>query len=155
MNANSWLNDWRGGQGTYRALSTATISTAGISAVRCSSRTWVNGKNKLFFFASQELLPANWCQASSVNIRVPTAAERTGDFSQTVDGAGKAIPSSIHHGGRFFRATSFQPAVFTPRHGNSEVPACRQHHGGRKQLQLHLPGAQFLPRMETSFAATG
>jgi len=38
----------------------------------------VNGKNKLFFFASQEYYSQLVPQASSVNILVPTAAERTG-----------------------------------------------------------------------------
>ena len=91
MNADSYFNDLRGGQGTYsRPL------------YRYNDYGWnfggpvyiphlIHGKNKLFFFASQEYYRQLVPQASSVNIRVPTAAERTGDFSQTVDGSGKAI----------------------------------------------------------------
>lgn len=51
----------------------------------------VNGRNKLFFFASQEYYRQLVPQASSVNIRVPTAAERNGDFSKSVDGSGRPI----------------------------------------------------------------
>ncbi|MDQ3651408.1 MAG: Plug and carboxypeptidase regulatory-like domain-containing protein [Acidobacteriota bacterium] len=49
-----------------------------------------NGKSKLFFFYNQEfyqqLRPNN-----ARNLRVPTAAERNGDFSQTTDGNGNRI----------------------------------------------------------------
>jgi hypothetical protein len=48
-------------------------------------------QRKLFFFINQEYYDQLVPQTSSVNIRVPTALERTGDFSQSVDGAGKAI----------------------------------------------------------------
>jgi len=51
----------------------------------------VNGRNKLFFFISQEYYRQLVPQASSINILVPTAAERAGDFSKSVDGAGKLI----------------------------------------------------------------
>jgi outer membrane receptor protein involved in Fe transport len=92
MNANSWLNDWRGGQGTY----TRPLYRYNFYGWDFGGPVWiphvVNGRNKLFFFASQEYYRQLVPQASSVNIRVPTAAERKGDFSQTVDGAGKAIP---------------------------------------------------------------
>ena len=51
----------------------------------------VNGRNKLFFFISQEYYRQLVPQAASINILVPTAAERTGDFSHSVDGSGKPI----------------------------------------------------------------
>jgi len=51
----------------------------------------VNGRNKLFFFISQEYYRQLVPQASSINILVPTAAERAGDFSHSVDGPGKPI----------------------------------------------------------------
>jgi hypothetical protein len=46
---------------------------------------------KLFFFAAQEYYDQLVPQASSLNIRVPTEAERTGDFSRSVDGAGRPV----------------------------------------------------------------
>jgi Carboxypeptidase regulatory-like domain/TonB-dependent Receptor Plug Domain len=50
-----------------------------------------NGRNKVFFFIGQEYYNQLVPQASSINILVPTAAERTGDFSRSVDGTGRAI----------------------------------------------------------------
>jgi hypothetical protein len=51
----------------------------------------LNGRNKLFVFISQEYYRQLVPQAASVNILVPTAAERGGDFSRSVDGSGRAI----------------------------------------------------------------
>jgi hypothetical protein len=76
MNANSWLNDWRGGQGTYsRPLYRYNFYGWDFGGPVLIPHV-VNGKNKLFFFASQEYYRQLVPQASSVNIRVPTAAER-------------------------------------------------------------------------------
>ncbi len=49
-----------------------------------------NGKKKLFFFWGQEYYRQLVPEAAR-NIRVPTVAERAGDFSQTVDGNGNRI----------------------------------------------------------------
>jgi len=46
---------------------------------------------KLFFFINQEYYDQLVPQLNSVNIRVPTEAERQGNFSQSVDGAGRPI----------------------------------------------------------------
>jgi len=88
MNADSYFNDIRGGsdKGLPRPL------------YRYNDYGWnlggpvyiphvVNGKNKLFFFVSQEYYRQLVPQASSMNILVPTALERTGDFSKSVDGS--------------------------------------------------------------------
>ncbi len=56
-----------------------------------SSPHYWSGRNKLFFFVSQEYYSQLVPQLASVNITVPTAAERKGDFSQTIDGSGKPI----------------------------------------------------------------
>jgi hypothetical protein len=91
MNANSYFNDLRGGQGTYaRPLYRYNFYGWDFGGPVYIPHV-VNGKNKLFFFASQEYYSQLVPQASSVNILVPTAAERTGDFSHSVDGTGKAI----------------------------------------------------------------
>lgn len=42
------------------------------------------GKDKLFFFFSQEILPQSFPNAQNL-LTVPTALERAGDFSQTLD----------------------------------------------------------------------
>ena len=129
MNANSYFNDLRGGQGTnarplyrYKDYGWNFGGPVYIPHV-------INGKNKLFFFASQEYYRQLVPQASSVNIRVPTAAERTGDFSQTVDGAGKAI-------------TIIDPTTAAAFPGN-QVPSSR----------LYAPGVaimKFLPLPNTT-----
>jgi outer membrane receptor protein involved in Fe transport len=54
------------------------------------SPVW-DGKGKLFFFINQEYYDQLVPQLNSVNIRVPTEAERQGNFSQSVDGAGRNI----------------------------------------------------------------
>src|SRR5262249_34957121 len=46
---------------------------------------------KLFFFVSQEYYDQLVPQLASINIRVPTDLEKSGDFSQTLDGSGRAI----------------------------------------------------------------
>jgi hypothetical protein len=46
---------------------------------------------KLFFFAAQEYYNQQTPATSPTNIRVPTAAERSGDFSQTRDATGSII----------------------------------------------------------------
>jgi hypothetical protein len=91
MNADSYFNDLRGGQGTYsRPLYRYNFYGWDFGGPVYIPHV-VKGKNKLFFFASQEYYSQLVPQASSVNILVPTAAERTGDFSHSVDGTGKAI----------------------------------------------------------------
>jgi hypothetical protein len=91
MNADSYFNDLRGGQGTYsRPLYRYNFYGWDFGGPVFIPHV-VNGKNKLFFFASQEYYSQLVPQASSMNILVPTAAERTGDFSHSVDGTGKAI----------------------------------------------------------------
>ncbi|MCV5111555.1 hypothetical protein OFM52_30330, partial [Escherichia coli] len=49
-----------------------------------------SGKNKLFFFWNQEFY-RQLVPNSARLIRVPTQAERNGDFSQTTDGNGQPI----------------------------------------------------------------
>jgi hypothetical protein len=51
---------------------------------------WNRNRDKLFFFWSQEFY-RQLEPASARNIRVPTEAERRGDFSQTVDGNGNKV----------------------------------------------------------------
>ena len=48
-------------------------------------------KNKLFFFYNEEFYKQLTPQASAQNVEMPTALERNGDFSQSVDGNGKAL----------------------------------------------------------------
>ena len=56
------------------------------------------GSNKLFFFYSHEYRPTNnpINNGNPIRLRVPTAAERAGDFSQTLDNNG-ALFNLIHN----------------------------------------------------------
>ena len=77
---------------------------------------------KLFFFVAQEYYDQLVPQASSVNIRVPTEAERGGDFSRSVDGAGRPI-------------VIVDPTTGQPFPGNI-IPAGRIYAPGRSILNL-------------------
>ena len=126
----------------------------------------VNGKNKLFFFISQEYYRQLVPQAASINILVPTAAERTGDFSQSVDGSGRAVPDhrsqhrralpGQHHSRRRVsmrparRCSHFLPAANTTAGGNvynytsqvpSSYPRSENHHARRLADQRSPPGS--------------
>ncbi len=91
LNANTFFNNARGGseKGFTRPL------------YRFNYYGWdfggpvpfIGSKNerKLFFFVNQEYYSQLVPQAASVNIRVPTTAERNGDFSQSVDGGGAKL----------------------------------------------------------------
>ena len=50
-----------------------------------------SGKEKLFFYFNQEYSRQLVPQLAPVNIRVPTAAERAGDFSNSKDGSGNQL----------------------------------------------------------------
>src|SRR4029450_9114079 len=51
------------------------------------------GSNKLFFFYAHEYRPSTTAinNATPIRLKVPTQAERNGDFSQTVDNTGAAF----------------------------------------------------------------
>ncbi len=116
MNADSYFNDLRGG------------SAAGFPRplYRYNFYGWdfggpvyiphlVHGKDKLFFFVSNEYYSQLVPQASSMNILVPTALERTGDFSKSVDGSGKAITITDPTTGKAFPGNLIPPSrIYAP-----------------------------------------
>jgi Carboxypeptidase regulatory-like domain/TonB-dependent Receptor Plug Domain len=58
-----------------------------------------NGRNKFFFFYAHEFRPQSILgnSANVIRLRLPTAAERTGDFSQSRDQNGNPIPAIIDY----------------------------------------------------------
>ena len=92
MNANTYFNDERGGQGPSYSRPLYRYNFYGWDF---GGPVWIpkvyDGRNKLFFFVSQEYYRQLVPQTTSQNILVPTPAERTGDFSHSVDGSGKPI----------------------------------------------------------------
>ena len=130
MNADSWFNNARGGSAAGFPRPLYRYNYYGWDL---GGPVWIpkvyNGRNKLFFFISQEYYNQLVPQASSVNILVPTAAERTGDFSHSVDGTGKAI-------------TIIDPNTGAPFPGNI-IPANRIYAPGHSVLN-------FLPTPNTT-----
>ena len=88
-NANSKTNILNGDPKT---TSEASATGATRSAARSASRA---GSNKLFFFYARNSQPRT-AGNDVARFRVPTALERQGDFSQTLDNNGAAVP--VHQG---------------------------------------------------------
>ncbi len=130
MNADSYFNDLRGGSAAAFPRPLYRYNFYGWNfGGPVFIPHLVHGKNKLFFFAGQEYYNQLVPQASSINIRVPTLLERTGDFSKSVDGSGKAI-------------TITDPTTGSPFPGNVIPPA-----------SLYGPGQailNFLPQPNTT-----
>ena len=98
---------------------------------------------KMFFFAAQEYYDQLVPQTASVNIRVPTELERAGNFSQSVDGTGRAITIIDPLTGQPFPGNII-PAdrIYAPGRAVARLPADAQHDRGRQRLQLHVAGAE-------------
>ena len=90
-NSRSWANQKNGTPQAYSYSDTYGFSIGG--------PVWIphvfNGKNKLFFFVADEFRPST----TNVNIgnflRLPTALERAGNFSQTLNNQGAPIAPII------------------------------------------------------------
>ena len=83
-NTNSWVNQKNGDPKTESKTRTWGYSIGGPAGKP-------GGSNKLFFFYSHEYRPSS--SGGAINrFRVPTALERAGDFSQSLDNNGRAIP---------------------------------------------------------------
>jgi hypothetical protein len=80
------------------------------------------GNGKLFFFINQEYYDQLVPQLASMNIRVPTPAERAGNFAGSVDGSGRAI-------------TIVDPQTGQPFPGNV-IPSNRVYGPGQAILRL-------------------
>ncbi len=91
MNANSYFNNLAGHP---RALYRYNYYGFDVSGPIYLPK-WLGGfnrsKTKLFFFYNEEWYKQLTPQASANNIEVPTAAERNGDFSQSVNGNGQPL----------------------------------------------------------------
>jgi hypothetical protein len=130
LNADSYFNDLRGGSanGFPRPLYRYNYYGWDFGGPVLIPKLF-NGRNKVFFFISQEYYNQLVPQASSVNILVPTAAERMGDFSHSVDGTGKPI-------------TIIDPTTGSPFPGNM-IPSNRIYAPGQAILN-------FLPSPNTT-----
>ncbi len=111
LNANSWFANQSGTPRPIYRYNYFGYQLGG--PVYIPGTNFNKDKDKIFFFWSQEfyrqLIPGGYDQ-----FRVPTALERTGDFSQTVDGNGN--PLVIHNPatGAPFPGNKIDPALLTP-----------------------------------------
>ena len=88
--SNSWVNEKNGDPKIKQSTKTLGYSIGGPIGKP-------GGNNKLFFFYSHEYRPVTAAinGGNPIRMRVPTAAERAGDFSQTLDNNG-ALFNLIH-----------------------------------------------------------
>src|SRR3954451_15905894 len=86
-NANSWVNE-RNGDAKPKSSSKTLGYTIGGPLGK------PGGNNKLFFFYAHEYRPTTTAinGGNAIRIRVPTALERQGNFSQSLDNNGALIP---------------------------------------------------------------
>ena len=82
-NANSWVNNSNGNAKTISKQDDWGYSIGGPVGK-------IGGRNKVFFFFSQEWRPRT-IGGQVTHYRVPTAAERAGDFSQSRDNNGRVF----------------------------------------------------------------
>jgi hypothetical protein len=122
LNANTYFNNARGGseKGLPRPL--YRFNYYGWDLGGPVPFVGTKEDPKLFFFLAQEYYDQLVPQAASLNIRVPTEAERGGDFSRSVDGAGRPI-------------VIVDPTTGQPFPGNI-IPAGRVYAPGRSILNL-------------------
>jgi hypothetical protein len=91
MNANTYFNNLNGGAAAGYPRPLYRYNDYGWDLGGPVPGVGSKTNRKLLFFVAQEYYDQLVPQASAVNIRVPTEAERRGDFSQSVDGTGKLI----------------------------------------------------------------
>jgi len=91
MNANSYFNNLQGHPRSLYRYNYYGFDVSGPIYLPKFLGGFNQSKTKLFFFYNEEWYKQLTPQASANNIEVPTAAERTGDFSQSVNGNGAPL----------------------------------------------------------------
>ncbi len=88
LNANNWFNNRQGQSRSKQRYNDAGFNIGGPIQI---PHLFEQFKNKAFFFVGQEY--QNQLNPQGLrNVRVPTALERTGDFSQSTDQSGNLFP---------------------------------------------------------------
>ena len=92
-NSRPWANQKNGTPTPYSYTSIYGYSIGGPVVIP----KVYNGRNKLFFFYAHQFQPSTIIVngGAQVNLRLPTALERAGDYSQTLDNNGKLISPII------------------------------------------------------------
>ena len=110
-NANTWVRDKNGDAKPKTSAKTLGYTIGGPVGKP-------GGANRLFFFYAHEYRPTTSAinNGNPIRLRVPTALERTGDFSQSLDNNGALIPNLL------------DPVTRQP-FANNTIPADRQLYG--------------------------
>ena len=111
-NSRSWSNQKNGIAQPYSYSSIYGYSIGGPVVIP----KIYNGRNKLFFFYAHQFQPSTIIAGSDIHLRVPTALERAGDFSQTLDNNGKLIAPIIDNttGNPFPNSMIPGPRLYAP-----------------------------------------
>jgi hypothetical protein len=91
LNANSYFNNLQGHPRALYRYNYYGFDVSGPIYLPKFLGGFNQSKTKLFFFYNEEWYKQLTPQASANNIEVPTAAERNGDFSQSVNGNGAPL----------------------------------------------------------------
>src|SRR6185312_9512552 len=109
-NSRSWANQKNGTPQPYSYRNIYGYSVGGPVVIPHV----YNGRNKFFFFYAHEYRPSTIIGGSNIQLRVPTALERAGDYSQTLNNqgaliapivdnqTGKPFPGSVIPGSRLY-----------------------------------------------------
>ncbi|MGO9256668.1 MAG: carboxypeptidase regulatory-like domain-containing protein [Bryobacteraceae bacterium] len=138
-NSRTWANQKNGTKQAYSYTDTYGFTVGGPVYIPHV----FNGKNKLFFFVADEFRPST----TNVNIgnflRLPTSLERAGNFSQSLNNQGAAIPNVIDN------------TTGNPFPGNI-IPANRLYAPGVAVLnQYPLPNLPTTPGVSYNYAEQG
>ena len=126
FNANNFFSNQQGLAKPRYRFNTWTYNIGGPAYI---PKVFNRNKEKLFFFWSQEFWPIK--SGGSGSVTVPTALERTGDFSQSLDVSGKLIPVT-------------DPTTHSPFPGNI-IPTSRVNPNGLALMSV-FPLPNFLDR---------
>ena len=102
-----------------------------------------DGRNKLFFFYAHEFRPQTIAinNGNAIRLRVPSALERAGDFSQSRDNNGDLLPPLMDFttGAPFPEPTDPGRPAVCPRPGGAQ-PLPAPEPGASAGDELQLPG---------------
>ncbi len=139
MNANTWINN-RNSTPTARVnkprLDQRDIGYT-IGGPVYIPKLFNENKDKFFFFFSQEHQKRFTPPGAPVNVRVPTALERAGDFSQTTDNAGALYPYIKDYTLNLPCNATTQTGCFRDGGVLGKIPANRLYALGQKILAIY------------------
>ena len=144
-NANTWTNKRVHAGDRARPKTSRNDSGYTIGGPVFIPGTFNADKKKLFFFLSQEFQTPHATRPASGRRRVPTALERRGDFSQSVDNSGNPFPyirdyqlARLTRAARPTRAAASRTAACSAR-----IPASRLYQPGLDVARASIPTPNF------------